>query len=205
MHDAFIAQADTALRTLFNVGTPQRANPAQTMHSELSYEQTRMAAGFMRVNHVGEVCAQGLYAGQGLVARSPETKKFNAQAAQEERDHLLWCKQRLVELDARPSLLNPVWYLGAFALGAAAGLLGDRTSLAFVRETETQVEAHLHKHREQLPAADARSLAIVASMQNDEAEHAAQAMRMGAPDLPKWVQGAMRLSAKTMTATAYYI
>lgn len=205
MHEAFIVQTDLALRTLFNVGTPQRPNPAQAARSELSPEQKRMAVGFMRVNHVGEICAQALYAGQGLVARSPETKAFNTKAAQEERDHLLWCKQRLVELDARPSVLNPVWYMGAFALGAAAGLLGDRTSLAFVRETETQVEAHLHKHSEQLPADDARSHAIIAAMQADEAAHAAQAVRMGAPDLPRWVQGAMRVSAKAMTTTAYYI
>ncbi len=202
--DTFISQADTALRTLFNVGDVMRSNPAGVLHSQLDEAQRRVAAGLMRVNHVGEVCAQALYAGQGLVARSAQVKQFNIKAGIEEHDHLLWCAQRLKELNARPSVLNPLWYAGAFALGTVAGLMGDRTSLAFVRETEAQVEAHLHRHSQELPPNDARSLAIVAQMKADEATHAEQATKLGAPKLPKPVQLTMKASAKMMTLTAYY-
>jgi 3-demethoxyubiquinol 3-hydroxylase len=172
---------------------------------ELSAAQRQHSAGLMRVNHVGEVCAQALYAGQSLAARSPAVKQFNQQAALEERDHLLWTAQRLKELKAKPSVLNPVWYAGAWGLGVVAGLLGDKTSLAFVQETEAQVEAHLHTHEALLPSQDLASLAIVRQMKHDEAEHGAQAQALGAVALPKPVQLAMRASAKLMTSTAYYL
>ena len=205
MNDAFIAQADTALRTLFNVGQAARPNPAAELKSQLQPAEAKHAAGLMRVNHVGEVCAQALYAGQSLLARSPEIKAFHLEAAQEERDHLLWCASRLKELNARPSALNLLWYAGSFALGVAAGLVGDQVSLAFVRETEAQVEAHLHAHAQQLPSADVRSLAIVAAMQADEAAHGAHAADLGAQPLPIVLQVAMKASAKLMTQTAYYV
>ncbi len=205
--DTLIHQCDAALRTLHTVGSAQRAYPASSAQSSeaLSAQDGRHSAGLMRVNHVGEVCAQALYAGQLLTARSPAVRQFNAHAAQEERDHLLWTARRLKELNARPSVLNPLWYGGSWLMGAVAGLLGDRISLSFVQETEAQVEAHLHRHADLLPTPDTASKAIVAQMKQDEADHGAQAQALGGAPLPAAVRGAMKLSAKLMTGTAYYI
>ncbi len=205
LHTA-IAQLDMGLRTVFNVGRAQRVYPAHDIaNTALSDVQRNHAAGLMRVNHVGEVCAQALYAGQAMVAKTPAVRQFNEHAAIEERDHLLWTAQRLHELGAKPSLLNPFWYTGAWALGVAAGLLGDTVSLAFVQETEKQVEAHLHSHENLLPEDDLISRAIVAQMKQDEANHGQQAIDLGAIPLPKPVQLAMKVSAQLMTKTAYYI
>jgi ubiquinone biosynthesis monooxygenase Coq7 len=205
--DTLIRQLDGALKTIHNIGTAQRAYPASHIvdASPLSAENTRHAAGLMRVNHVGEVCAQALYAGQLMTARSSAVREFNEHAALEERDHLLWTAQRLKELNAKPSLLNPLWYSASWTMGAVAGLLGDKTSLSFVRETEAQVEAHLHSHETLLPANDAVSLAIVTQMKLDEAAHGAQAQQMGGEPLPASLTALMRLSAKVMTSTAYRI
>jgi 3-demethoxyubiquinol 3-hydroxylase len=204
--DTIIAQIDIGLRTLFNVGKALRAYPAQdVLHSNLSKIQRKHAAGLMRVNHVGEVCAQALYAGQALVAKTPAVRLFNEHAAIEERDHLQWTAQRLRELNAKPSVFNLLWYGGAWALGVAAGLLGDKISLAFVQETEKQVETHLHSHESMLPEEDLPSRAIVAQMKADEAAHGQQALDLGAVQLPKFAQLAMKVSAQVMTKTAYYV
>jgi 3-demethoxyubiquinol 3-hydroxylase len=205
--DGLITQFDGALRTLHSVGTAQRSYPATSVAAAdpLSPLQTRHASGLMRVNHVGEVCAQALYAGQMLTARSAAVRQFNAHAALEERDHLLWTAQRLRELKAKPSLLNPLWYGGSWALGALAGLLGDKVSLSFVQETEAQVEAHLHSHETLLPSNDAASRAIVTQMKLDEAAHGEQAQQLGGTDLPAPLRAVMRASATVMTKTAYYV
>jgi 3-demethoxyubiquinol 3-hydroxylase len=205
--DTVLNQFDGALRTLHNIGVAQRAYPAAQAveKAPLNVSETRHAAGLMRVNHVGEVCAQALYAGQMLTARSLAVRQFNEHAALEERDHLLWTAQRLKELNAKPSALNPIWYSGAWALGAIAGFLGDKTSLSFVKETETQVEAHLHSHESLLPINDTASLAIVTQMKRDEAAHGEQAEQLGGVPLPKPLRMVMRASAKVMTSTAYYI
>lgn len=159
----------------------------------------------MRVNHVGEVCAQALYQAQALTARSDTLRRQMEQAAREETDHLAWTEQRLRELGDRPSLLNPLWYAGAFGLGLAAGRLGDALSLGFVVETERQVEQHLAGHLERLPATDHRSRAIVAQMKDDESRHADQALSAGAHALPAPVRGLMRVAAKVMTRTAHHL
>ncbi|RYY83270.1 MAG: 2-polyprenyl-3-methyl-6-methoxy-1,4-benzoquinone monooxygenase, partial [Comamonadaceae bacterium] len=159
----------------------------------------------MRVNHVGEVCAQALYTAQAAATRDPQLRRHLEEAAREETDHLAWTLERLDELGDRPSLLNPVWYAGAFALGLAAGRFGDRASLGFVVETERQVESHLESHLERLPAGDHASRAIVAQMKADEAAHADQAMARGALELPPPVKGLMRAAARVMTTTAHYI
>jgi ubiquinone biosynthesis monooxygenase Coq7 len=159
----------------------------------------------MRVNHVGEVCAQALYQGQALTARNPHTRAALQQAAQEEQDHLAWSLDRIRELNGRPSALNPLWYAGAFAMGAAAGMLGDRWNLAFLAETERQVEEHLAGHLEKLPAHDRRTRVVVDAMRADEARHRDTALRLGAADLPAPVRQAMRLAAKVMTTVAYRV
>ena len=164
-----------------------------------------MAAGLMRVNHVGEVCAQALYSAQALTTRDLTLKAQFEHAAREETDHLAWTQGRLDELGARPSLLNPLWFAGAFGLGLAAGRLGDRISLGFLVETERQVEAHLQSHLELLPAGDHASRAIVAQMKLDEAAHAAQALQAGGVQLPLPVRGLMKAAARVMTRTAYYV
>ncbi len=165
--------------------TPQRPYPAEDRpEAELSPAEKRHAAGLMRVNHTGEVCAQALYSAQALVARDPEIKRSFASSAREEEDHLAWTKQRLTELGARPSYANPFWYAGSFAIGLAASLGGDRRNLGFVVETERQVEQHLDGHMAELPQADARSRAIVAAMREDEARHGASARDAGASELP---------------------
>ena len=171
----------------------------------MSPEEKRLAGALMRVNHVGEVCAQALYQAQALTARTPELRAQMAAAAREETDHLAWTEQRLRELGDRTSLLNPLWYAGAFALGLAAGRTGDAWSLGFVVETERQVEEHLAGHLSRLPEGDAASRAIVAQMKVDEAEHGRAAAQAGAAALPAPLQLAMRLAAKLMTTTAYRI
>ena len=168
-------------------------------------EERRHAAALMRVNHVGEVCAQALYTAQALSTRDPALRRHFERAAAEETDHLAWTADRLAELEDRPSLLNPLWYAGAFGLGLLAGRLGDRISLGFVVETEKQVEAHLQGHLDRLPASDHASRAIVAQMKDDEAVHAAQALDAGALELPPPAKALMRLAARVMTTTAHYV
>jgi 3-demethoxyubiquinol 3-hydroxylase len=202
--DDIIASFDRALRTLTGTVIPQRPYPAEDRpEAPLSPEEKRHAAGLMRVNHTGEICAQALYSAQALVARDPEIKRGFASAASEEQDHLAWTMQRLEELGARPSHANPVWYAGSFVIGLAASLAGDRRNLGFVVETERQVEQHLDEHLAELPQGDARSRAIVATMREDEARHGESARDAGATDLPGPVRALMRATAKLMTVTAY--
>ena len=205
--DALLNAADTALRTLSGGARAARPLPTapETAAQELSPEDRRLSGALMRVNHVGEVCAQALYQAQALTARDPALRDAMNQAAKEELDHLAWTAQRLEELGDRPSLLNPLWYAGAFAIGTAAGWVGDRVSLGFVVETENQVEAHLNSHMERLPAGDAASRAIVAQMKDDEVQHARMAERAGAVALPKQVKGLMKMAAKVMTTVAHRI
>lgn len=183
-----------------------RPNPAAKAADDvLEPDQRRLSAALMRVNHVGEVCAQALYDGQAASARDPALREQFRQAAQEEADHLAWTRQRIEELGGRPSLLNPFWYAGAFGLGLLAGRAGDRVSLGFMAETERQVESHLEGHLHQLPQEDHRSRAVVSQMKLDEAEHAQTAIRLGGAELPAPVRSAMRVAAMVMTATAYYL
>ncbi|MEE4331428.1 MAG: 2-polyprenyl-3-methyl-6-methoxy-1,4-benzoquinone monooxygenase [Wenzhouxiangella sp.] len=203
--DHWISQADQALRVAAGPA-PRNTQPSPSAgrpDHELTEAERRHAVGLMRVNHTGEVCAQALYAGQAATARSARVRTEMADAAREEEDHLAWCAQRLDELDGRPSLLNPLWYLGSFSLGAVAGLAGDEWSLGFVEATERQVEAHLASHLESLPAPDERSRAIVSQMKEDEARHADMAVEQGARSLPAPVQGLMALTAGVMKAVAY--
>lgn len=203
--DRLIGTLDQALRTASGERpVARRANPAGDLAApDLDTDAHDHVAGLMRINHTGEICAQALYAGQAATARSPEVRAEMAQAAEEEIDHLAWCQDRLDELDSRPSVFNPLWYAGSFALGAAAGLAGDGWSLGFLKETENQVEAHLESHIERLPEGDARSRAILAQMKEDEAKHAQMAEESGAYDLPAPVKGAMRVAADFMKAVAY--
>ena len=203
--DRFITTLDEALR-LSTGSAPEagRENPAQqTPAAELSDEERRHVAGLMRVNHAGEICAQALYAGQALTARNPEVAVKMQTAADEEIDHLAWCADRLEELDDRPSILNPLWYTGSFAIGAFAGAIGDHWSLGFLKETERQVEAHLEDHLGQLPESDARSHAILDQMKTDEASHADMAEQAGAADLPEPVRKTMTLVSGIMKTLAY--
>ena len=176
-----------------------------TDDAALSPDERRKAASLMRVNHVGEICAQALYSAQSLTTRDPALKTQFEQAAREEADHLAWISDRLDELGSRPSLLNPLWYAGAFGLGLIAGRLGDRASLGFLVETERQVEAHLESHLGRLPDADHASRAIVAQMKEDEAAHAALALQAGGVELPAPVRAVMKAASRVMTTTAYYI
>jgi ubiquinone biosynthesis monooxygenase Coq7 len=204
--DRLIGAVDGALRTLFS--TPRASRPCPVVPADdthLGAQERKHSAALMRVNHVGEVCAQALYTAQALATSDPALKAQLERAAREETDHLAWTKGRLDELGARPSLLNPLWYAGAFGLGLVAGRFGDPVSLGFVVETERQVEAHLQGHLEQLPAGDHVSRAIVAQMKDDEASHAASARQAGAAELPAPVRLAMRAAAKVMTTTAHYI
>ena len=201
--DKLIIAADAALRTLF--ATPRAARACPTLPqqgTELSAAEKAQAGALMRVNHVGEVCAQALYTAQGLVTSNEALRAQFKQASLEETDHLAWTSQRLAELGARPSLLNPLWYAGAFGLGLLAGRLGDRVSLGFVVETENQVEAHLQSHMSRLPAHDHASRAIVAQMKDDEARHAVDARRAGAQELPAPVKMLMAAAAKVMPTVA---
>lgn len=207
--DRWILSADRALRAVSGVAVAGRPVPLDPdlpdAHTELSAEQSRHAAGLMRVDHVGEICAQALYQAQALAARDPQLRAELEQAAAEEADHLAWTGERLRELGSRPSLLNPLWYAGAFAIGYAAGRLGDRVSLGFVVETERQVEEHLTGHMQALPEPDSRSRAIVAQMRDDEVRHGQAAAARGAVELPAPVRLAMRAAAKVMTGAAYWI
>jgi ubiquinone biosynthesis monooxygenase Coq7 len=202
--DRCLAAADAALRTLSGVARAQRERPvAAADPSQLSDADRRLAGALMRVNHVGEVCAQAMYQAQALTARSEAQRRQMEQAAREEGDHLAWTEQRLRELDDRPSMLNPLWYAGAFAIGLVAGRAGDRWSLGFVVETERQVEEHLAGHLDRLPVHDTASRAIVARMKDDEAHHGLQAQQAGAKALPLPLRWAMRGAAKVMTSTAH--
>lgn len=207
MINALILAADSALRTLWAEPRASRPNPAASV-AELALDDAgrRQSAALMRINHVGEVCAQALYTGQALACRDPALRAQLAAASREETDHLAWTRQRLHELNDRPSLLNPVWYAGAFAIGLAAGKLGgDQVSLGFVVETERQVEAHLQSHMDLLPAADTASRAIVAQMKADEMAHAQMAQKAGAVELPAPVKTLMTWAAKVMTTVAHRI
>jgi ubiquinone biosynthesis monooxygenase Coq7 len=204
--DALFAAADSALRTLF--ARPRASRPCPVVPADetrLEESDRKHAAALMRVNHVGEICAQALYTAQALATRNPELRRHFEKAADEETDHLAWTEERLHELGDRKSLLNPLWYAGAFGIGLIAGRMGDRVSLGFVIETERQVEAHLQGHLERLPAQDHASRAIVAQMKDDEAAHAASAVAAGGFDLPAPVKGLMKAAAKVMTTTAHYI
>ena len=205
--DHCIAQLDRALRTLLATpARPTRPYPGEEApEAELDTVQRRHAAGLMRVNHAGEVCAQALYHGQAATARTAGVRGQFEQAAREEADHLSWCEQRLEELGASTSLLDPLWYAGSFAIGAGAGIAGDRWSLGFVVETERQVEAHLGDHLDRWPPEDARSRAVVRQMLADEARHGREARHAGGRDLPRPVQEAMRLTAGVMKFVAYRI
>jgi ubiquinone biosynthesis monooxygenase Coq7 len=202
--DRFIEELDRAIRAIAGVAHGARPSPAEGVaESELGHEDQAHAAALMRVNHVGEVCAQALYQGQALTARNPENKAALERAAREEEDHLAWSAERIRELGGRPSLLNPLWYAGSLAIGAVAGALGDRWSLAFLAETERQVEEHLSGHLQALPAQDARTRAVVEAMRADEAKHRAAAVQLGAAELPPPARSAMRLASKLMTTVAY--
>ena len=204
--DTALNAADSALRTLFAAPRASRTCPTVAGEkTELAVQDKALSGALMRVNHVGEVCAQALYAAQALGTRDPALREHFLQASREEGDHLAWTKNRLDELGARPSLLNPLWYAGAFGLGLVASRLGDRLSLGFVVETERQVEAHLASHLERLPAGDHESRAIVAQMKDDEALHASEAEQAGALQLPAPVKTLMRSAARVMTTTAHYI
>lgn len=213
LSDALLTAADSALRAVFAPARTTRACPTlpeQANDAELTADEKALSASLMRVNHVGEVCAQALYTAQALAARWPgrENEALAQQleaAGREETDHLAWTQERLKELGSRPSLLNPLWYGGAFGLGLVAGALGKGISLGFVVETERQVEAHLAGHMERLPAKDHASRAIVAQMKDDEIRHAREAQHAGGVELPMPVRGMMRAAAKVMTTVAHRI
>ena len=205
--DRLIVEFDTALRSVVggaNAGRPTPGSAAAPNHS-LDAAERKHAAGLMRVNHVGEVCAQALYQSQKLVARNPQIQEMLNHSAQEEMDHLAWCETRLQELGSHTSYLNPLWYAGSFAIGLAAGLAGDKWSLGFVVETEKQVEHHLQSHLETLPLEDHRSRAIVDQMRIDEIEHGQAALHAGGAALPEPIQKVMQAMSKVMTTTAYKI
>ena len=202
--DRLLDGAQNALATITGSLHAERPNPGRgEPEVVLDGEERRHAAGLMRINHVGEVCAQALYCGQAAVARDETTRAHLLEAAQEETDHLAWCNQRLQELDSRPSLLNPLWYAGSYAIGALAGLRGDGWNLGFVVETERQVEAHIDEHLQSLPPADGRSRAILQVMKADEARHAANAENAGARILPQPVPLLMATASKLMKTVAY--
>jgi ubiquinone biosynthesis monooxygenase Coq7 len=201
-----IGEFDRALRAVAGVVHAERPSPAEGLkENTVSDEERAHAAALMRVNHVGEICAQALYQGQALTARRPESRQALEKAAREEEDHLAWSAERIRELGGRTSLLNPLWYAGSFAIGAAAGMLGDRWNFAFLAETERQVEEHLAGHLEALPAEDQRTRAVVEAMRADEARHRASALELGAAELPDPVKRAMRLASTVMTAVAYRV
>jgi 3-demethoxyubiquinol 3-hydroxylase len=204
--DQIIVAFDNSLRTVFAPARASRPNPAAVLaDAELCNTEKREAESLMRVNHVGEVCAQALYQGQALTARNPEARAALEEAAREETDHLAWCEDRLKELGGRKSLLNPVWYVGSFALGATAGILGDKWNLGFLAETERQVEAHLDEHLKRLPEQDMKSRAIVELMKEDEIRHAETAVHYGAAELPPPVKFAMRGMSLVMKRIAHRI
>jgi ubiquinone biosynthesis monooxygenase Coq7 len=205
--DRLIAGVDSILKTVTAAAThAARENPAKNVHDEpLSTIDKSHAAGLMRVNHAGEIAAQGLYQGHAAVARDPKIEDQMKRAADEELDHLAWCEERLKELGSGPSRLNPIWYGGAFMMGAASGMLGDRWSLGFIEETERQVVKHLSGHLDRLPRSDTKSRAIVRQMRDEESAHGENARDAGASELPGPIKRAMRMTARIMTGTAYWI
>jgi ubiquinone biosynthesis monooxygenase Coq7 len=205
--DRLLASANNALRTVASpAGKTARANPAaHIIDADLDARQKAHAAGLMRVNHAGEVCAQALYQGHAAVARDKSIEAQMQRAADEEFDHLAWCEERIHELGEDVSKLSPLWYAGSFAIGAVSGILGDRWSLGFIAETEKQVCEHLDNHLDSLPVADAKSRAIVEQMRDEEEEHGEKAAQAGAAELPGPVRQLMQLTAKVMTKTAYYV
>ncbi|MBI2993398.1 MAG: 2-polyprenyl-3-methyl-6-methoxy-1,4-benzoquinone monooxygenase [Gammaproteobacteria bacterium] len=205
--DRLIMGLDDALKTAFRVtAAPDRPYPAEGLDAEaLTERDRRHAAGLMRVDHAGEVAAQALYRGQEWIGRSESVRAAMRRAAAEENDHLAWCERRLAELDARPSLLGPVWYLGSFCIGSCAGLFGDRWSLGFVAETERQVVRHLESHLRGLPEEDRRSRAVLEQMRDDEGRHATAAIESGGEKLPEAVKMLMALASRVMTTTAYWV
>lgn len=204
--DRLLAGIERALETVAGSPEANRISPAQGIaDAELDDTERRHAAGLMRVNHTGEVCAQALYDGQAALARKEENRAHLRHAAAEETDHLAWCNERLRELESRPSLLNPLWYAGSYAIGALAALAGDAISLGFVVETEKQVEAHLAEHMDRLPAQDERSRAVLQQMQTDEVQHAQQAQQRGGVALPFPIPRLMQISSMVMKTVAYRI
>ncbi|MBV1910933.1 MAG: 2-polyprenyl-3-methyl-6-methoxy-1,4-benzoquinone monooxygenase [Kangiellaceae bacterium] len=206
--DKLISVTDNALRTLFGgYQVTERKNPSDHLadESKLSAQEKSHAAGLMRINHCGEVCAQALYQGQALTAKLPEVREKMEQSAAEENDHLQWCSDRLSQLDSRTSLLNPLWYASSFTIGAVAGALGDKWSLGFVAETEHQVVKHLDSHLKQLPQGDLKSRVIIEQMKQDEEHHATVAIEAGGAALPAPVKLVMKSMAKVMTKTVYWV
>lgn len=202
--ETLISTADKALRSVFAPARAARPSPATGPAPELTEAERRESGALMRVNHTGEVAAQALYHGQAFVARDENTRNMLLHAAREETDHLAWCEARLSELQSRPSLLNPLWYAGSFAIGALAATFGDRVSLGFVSETERQVEGHLNVHLTRLPPADSRSRAILEQMRTDEISHGAAARAAGGAELPAPVRVLMKHTSRVMTHTAYW-
>jgi ubiquinone biosynthesis monooxygenase Coq7 len=203
--DRFIGEIDKAIKVLSTPARASREITAVQQEDTLTAEARAQSARLMRVNHSGEVAAQALYQGQALTARNEGVAASMRQAAAEETDHLAWCEQRLRELNGGTSVLNPLWYAGSFAIGALAGVLGDGASLGFVTETERQVEMHLRRHMQRLDPADTRSRAILEQMTSDEVRHGAQAASLGAAELPIPVAAAMRLTARIMTRSSYWL
>ncbi|GAB2535972.1 2-polyprenyl-3-methyl-6-methoxy-1,4-benzoquinone monooxygenase [Rhodanobacter koreensis] len=204
--DRLLAGCERALEAIAGAPASQRPSPATGIgEAELDDTERRHAAGLMRINHTGEVCAQALYLGQAVLARNADNREHLLHAAAEETDHLAWCTQRLQQLDSRPSVLNPLWYLGSYAIGAAAALAGDPVSLGFVVETERQVEAHLAEHLEKLPAQDERSRAVLTQMQADEIRHAQAAQERGGVELPFPLPHLMHFSSTVMKTVAYRV
>jgi 3-demethoxyubiquinol 3-hydroxylase len=206
MIDALIIEFDKALRTVLAPAPTLRRMPGESLpEAELDSAERRHAAALMRINHVGEVCAQALYQGQALGGRNPAIREALVQAANEETEHLNWTERRIAELGGRKSLLNPLWYAGSLAIGIAAARCGDGWNLGFLAETEKQVEAHLDRHLAGLPPADLRSQAVLAQMRSDEIRHADTAVQLGARELPRAVKLAMAAMSKVMTSTAYWV
>ena len=204
--DTLITEFDSALRTVFTTARSTRPVPGDALpDAELSDAERQTTAALMRVNHVGEICAQALYQGQALTSRDPDIRDALRQAAAEETEHLAWTEQRINELGGRKSLLNPLWYSGALAIGMLAGRFGDKWNLGFLAETERQVEAHLNGHLDRVAPQDEKSKAILQQMKIDEVNHANTALALGGQELPFPVKGLMKLSAKVMTKTAYRI
>jgi len=202
--DDLVLGLDRALKTLATPPVAERANPADPIdESSLDDAERTHAAGLMRVNHTGEICAQGLYEGQALTAGDRQTRESLLNAAQEETDHLAWCEERLGELDSRPSVLNPLFYVASYAMGAATGLLGDKVSLGFVEATEDQVCRHLESHMESLPDQDGKSRSIIEQMHEDEARHGAAAIAEGGVEFPQPIKNLMSVISKVMTETTY--
>lgn len=203
--DNLITVIDCAMNTLFAPSVAARPMPRADAVTSMSPADTARSIGLMRVNHVGEVCAQALYSGQAWMASDPAVRALLNNSAQEEKDHLAWCATRLQQLQGQPSRLNVIWYLGAFVMGVTAGALGDRRSLSFVAETESQVNDHLQHHLSTLPDSDAESRSIIQAMQQDEVEHGQKAQAAGGRDVPIVVKHAMTVVSKIMTTVAYRI